>query len=201
MRIDRRERRDLGIAWLVLGVAFTLFIGGLAVLDSPRDAAILFALCLITVGVGFLGHELAHKYIATRQGRTAAFHAQHDLLVLTLLSALAGFLFAAPGAVRHVGPADERAVGLVAVAGPIANLCMLGVFAPLAIAPWSLLGTIGGIGVWINAVLAGFNMLPFGPLDGRTVWRWHRGIYALVAIPCLGIGGWAYLEVSPVALW
>jgi Zn-dependent protease len=40
-------------------------------------------------------------------------------------------------------------------------------------------------GISINFLLAGFNMIPFGPLDGRTVLDWSRGYYALVAVPSI----------------
>ncbi|MFP4627980.1 MAG: metalloprotease [Halobacteriales archaeon] len=182
-RFDRRERVDLAVAWAVLGVAFALFVGGPGVVVDPPRAAWLLGLCLVTAGVGFLGHELAHKLVAERLGRRAAFRADYQMLLVAVLTALVGVLVAAPGAVVHRGPPDERQVGLVAVAGPLVNLGLLGVFGVLAVTPWPVVAVVGTFGVWINALLAAFNLLPVGPLDGRSVWRYHRGVYLAVAVP------------------
>jgi Zn-dependent protease len=62
------------------------------------------------------------------------------------------------------------------------------------------LGTIASLGVWINAFLAGFNMIPFGPLDGATVKDWNLGVFA---VSFLVMGGLAaaivFTDVVPLA--
>ncbi|PSP31583.1 metalloprotease, partial [Halobacteriales archaeon QH_10_67_22] len=50
-----------------------------------------------------------------------------------------------------------------------------------------LAGSIGGQGLSINLLLAGFNMIPFGPLDGRKVISWSKVVYAAVALPSIGL--------------
>jgi len=40
-------------------------------------------------------------------------------------------------------------------------------------------------GLQINLLLAGFNMLPFGPLDGRKIRAWSTLVWAVVAVPSL----------------
>lgn len=192
----RAECRDLVLAWLVLGVAFTAFLGRPGIVTEPSRALALLAVCLATAGVGFVGHELAHKLVAIRLGRPAVFRAEYHLLAVTLLSGLAGLLFAAPGAVHHRGPPDRRAHGLVAVAGPVANLALLVLAAPLALAPVGPVATLGLFGVWINALLAAFNMLPLGPLDGRTVWRWHPVVYLAVALPSFAAAAVTFTTVG-----
>lgn len=190
------EIRDLLVAWLLLSVAFMLFLGRPTILLTPDVAIQLFAICAITAGVGFLVHELAHKGVAIRFGQSAMFRTEYRLLAITLLSGLAGFLFAAPGAVYHRGRPDQRVTGLVSVAGPVSNLLLLIVFFPLSFVPIGLIATIGTFGIWINAFLAAFNMLPFGPLDGRTVWEWHRGVFVLVAFLAAVALGYAFWTIG-----
>ncbi|MFB6253200.1 MAG: metalloprotease, partial [Halobacteriaceae archaeon] len=66
-------------------------------------------------------------------------------------------------------------------AGPVTNLLLAVVFVPV----WFVFPDFGGKGVGINIILAGFNMLPFGGLDGQTVLSWNKGIYVAIFIPAL----------------
>lgn len=185
-----RERRDFVIAWAALGLAFTFFlyrpIAFAAATDpSPtlvRRFAEVFALSLVTVGIGFLVHELAHKIVAVRFGQDAEFRADYGMLALAIASGLAGFLFAAPGAVHHRGYITPRENGLIALAGPAVNLALAAGFAPLALLT-GFPALAGSLGVTINLLLAAFNMLPFGPLDGRKVLAWSPLVFAVVFLP------------------
>jgi Zn-dependent protease len=194
MRFDARELRDLLIAWLVLGLAFTLFFAGGG--DAIRRSGIpveLFVISLVTAGFGFLFHELAHKVVATHFGQVARFQADYNMLVLAVLSAMVGFLFAAPGAVRHQGRITDREHGLIALAGPASNVGLTGVFAALALVPG--LDRLAGFGILVNAFLAAFNMLPIGSLDGRTVATWSWARFAVAFSACVGLLLWALRRV------
>jgi Zn-dependent protease len=188
MNVSPREGRDLLIAWLALGFAFSLlYVRGITptnlvdVLVSDRFVAE-FLLSLATVGVAFLLHELAHKVVAVNFGQHAEFRADYGMLALAVAGGLAGFLFAAPGAVHHRGHITPKEHGLIAVAGPLTNVALAGV--ALAIIPFA--PAIGQRGLFINVLLAGFNMIPFGPLDGATVLDWSPAAYAAAAVPTVG---------------
>jgi Zn-dependent protease len=186
---SRRELRDLGVAWLALGVAFTIFIdrgvAGAVVRGAvgPSTLALALGVSLATVGVAFLLHELAHKVVAVRFGQVAAFQADYGMLFLAVMSAFAGFLFAAPGAVVHRGRITARENGLIALAGPVTNLLLAAAFLPLLLVGPGIVGLVGERGLSINLLLAGFNMIPYGPLDGRKVVGWSKPVYVAVAVP------------------
>jgi Zn-dependent protease len=202
-----RETRDLVAAWLALGVAFTLFLlvtSGRSV--GPADLLDLFgtdqfltllALSLLTAGVGFLLHELAHKVVAIRFGQVAEFRADYTMLGLAIAAALVGFLFAAPGAVYHSGRITPRESAGIAVAGPLTNVVLAGLFLPVFLfADGGFLLRTGQLGVTLNAVLAGFNMIPFGPLDGRKVLRWSKIGFGLSFLLCAGVAVASVLYVG-----
>ena len=188
-----REIRDLLAAWLALGVAFTLFLDPALVQDllagsvDVAGVGAVFGVALLTVGVGFLLHELAHKVVAVRFGQVAAFRADYGMLFLAIMAGFAGFLFAAPGAVVHRGRITDRENGLISVAGPVTNLGLAALFLALAMGGPGILEVIGSQGLAINLLLAGFNMIPFGPLDGRKVLSWSLPVYLLVAVPSIGL--------------
>jgi Zn-dependent protease len=187
VNVSRRELRDLVAAWLLLGLAFALFrvpVSPTRMTDvlGSRFFANEFVLSLATVGVAFLLHELAHKVVAVRFGQDAEFRADYGMLGLAVAGGLAGFLFAAPGAVHHRGYITPKENGLIALAGPLTNVALAAAsFALLPVAP-----DIGSRGLFINVLLAGFNMIPFGPLDGATVLEWSPVAYALSAVVTVG---------------
>jgi Zn-dependent protease len=115
------------------------------------------------------------------------------MLGLAVVAALAGFLFAAPGAVYHRGRLTPRENGLIALAGPAANVALAVLFLPVALAGSGFLATVGNLGFVVNVLLAGFNMLPFGPLDGRTVLDWSRVAFVLAFVPTAGVAAFIFL--------
>ncbi len=194
MKFSGREIRDLLVAWLALGVAFTFFFARvrpsslMSFIASPEFVQAMIV-SLVTVGVGFLLHELAHKVVAVRYGQWAQFRADFGMLALAVAGGLAGFIFAAPGAVHHVGRLTEREHGHIALAGPVTNLGLAVLFAPLILV-FPLIGTRG---VEINLLLAAFNMLPIGGLDGNTVRQWSMPVYLAVLVPSVIMALWIFL--------
>ncbi len=94
----------------------------------------------------------------------------------------------------------------IAVAGVIVNLIIAALFLVLLrghFVPWHVSPYSGGIvaenlwaevaieGLFINIVLAAFNMIPFGPLDGAKVLRANPLVWAAVGLPV--IFGWLLL--------
>jgi len=196
--IKETELRDLAAAWIALSVAFALLFfrgafrpGG----GSPVELPFAIVVCAITAGVAFLLHELAHKFTAQRFGYPAAFKADYNMLLLAIFSAMVGFLFAAPGAVYHP-QTTERESGLIALAGPATNVALLAVFYPLYLFG-GVVGVVGFLGVWINAFLAGFNMIPYGPLDGKKVWRWSKPVFLGSFAICGSLAAGAFLGYLP----
>ena len=200
LQFSQREIRDLVVAWLALGVAFTLLLereivaaldlGGQLTALRPGAVAGTLLVSLLTVGVGFLLHELAHKVVAVRFGQAAAFRADYRMLGFAVVGALVGFLFAAPGAVVHRGRITAKQNGLIALAGPVTNLLLAVVFlvpyfVVLTAGTGGILADLATRGLQINLLLAGFNMLPFGPLDGRKIRAWSTLVWAVVAVPSL----------------
>lgn len=183
---SRREVWELAIAWFALTLAVTLLftdpVRSLGSLD-PSVFLRVFGVSFVTAGAGFLLHELAHKVVAQRLGYWAEFRASYDMLVIAIVSGLVGFLFAAPGAVqiRGVGLTKHDS-GVIAVAGPLTNLMLFVVFFLVSFMSGGVIGYVAGFGMFINAFLAAFNMLPFGPLDGAKVRGWSNAVFGVVFV-------------------
>lgn len=169
MRFSNEEFVDLAKAWGAISLAFAIILSG------EIGIVIAFVVAAITVGLGFLLHELAHKFVAQYYNCWAEFRADDRMLVFAVASAFLGFIFAAPGAVMIRGRISRRQNGLISAAGPVTNIVLAWLFflVPLPFAEY---------GAMINAFLALFNMIPFMGLDGQKVLAWNtRYFIALVA--------------------
>lgn len=191
LTFSRRELQDLLVAWVALGVAFAVFFaggGGRAVETLLAQGVVLpLAVSMLTAGVGFLVHELAHKVVAIYYDQIAEFRAAYGMLFLAVMSAFLGFLFAAPGAVRHRGRVTDREHGIIALAGPTVNVALAVLFLPILVVGGLLevgiVADIGGKGVAINLFLAAFNLVPIGVLDGATVKDWSGKVWVASFVP------------------
>lgn len=176
MRFSKIEKRDLLKAWLVITLAFTNINVGLSL---SVEFVIGFLMSGITVGVGFLAHELAHKYVAQRYGCFAEFRSFDQMLLISLLmSIFFRFIFVAPGAVLISGRVNKEQSGKISSAGIFTNILIALAFLFLIFLQIPIITTIAIYGVTINAWLALFNLIPFGNFDGIKVLNYNKFIYA-----------------------
>lgn len=181
---SEREIRDLIKAWVAISIAFAMVMKGFANLNFYQA----FVVAAITVGTGFLLHEMGHKIVAQRYGCFAEFRSFDKMLLLAILMSFFGFVLAAPGAVMINGPVGVRRNGKISAAGPIVNLVLALLFLWLLLMrPAGFLGIIAFYGYFINSWLALFNMIPIWNLDGAKVLRWDKTVYGIIVAIALGL--------------
>ena len=92
----------------------------------------------------------------------------------------------------------KREMLLISLAGPMTNIVLAAGFFILK------MSGLAGEGIWahavgfaisINLILAAFNMLPFGPLDGKKIFDADRRVWALVALPAILIALSVYFGI------
>ncbi|HWQ64436.1 MAG TPA: peptidase M50 [Methanospirillum sp.] len=191
-QIPQRERRDLLIAWLALSAAFTVAMIGTSRL-IPTLILEMFVISMITAGVAFIVHEMAHKFTAMRYGYWAEFQMNPTMLVVAVaVAALAKVVFAAPGATMIYGSQiSEEENGKISLAGPLSNLLLLIPFSLLLIVGINIgifeVALVGIMGIRINAMIAAFNLLPLGPLDGAKILPWNTPVYIAMVLIAFAI--------------
>ncbi|MCC6058559.1 MAG: site-2 protease family protein [Desulfurococcaceae archaeon] len=166
-----RELRDFFLSIAVLGIAFSW--------RYLIDKLYSYALAVfIAIGIGFLFHELAHRFTARRFGAYSRYRAWYLGLLLALVISIASrgsVVSAAPGDVEVYLPwYSPRADLFISLAGPLANIVIA--LISTAIYTYTRIDYIYIVG-YINTILAFFNLLPIPPLDGykairRNIFLW-----------------------------
>lgn len=203
------ELKHLGIAFLVLTFDLTIVITRFNPFANVPVGGSAFWLEAVAVGatiafLGFVAHELAHKISAQRRGFWAEFRMSPTWLVISVITSLLGFLIAAPGATVIGGMGDVRSWGRTSLAGPLLNLAAGGAFLAVAFGTWEAAGSVvlWRVFVFLGFFMgwfAAFNLIPFGPLDGRKVWRWSPGSWVSTMGVALLLVGFTYYAMSFLA--
>lgn len=191
MKFTSREKKDLVNAGLMISLAFAILLsGGFGLFFSFNlNFLIIFAIALFTAGLGFLLHELMHKYVAQNYGLFAEFKASYNMLWLAIAFSLFGFIIAAPGAVMISGNVTRERNGKISLAGPMTNIILALIFLILILVfrTEGILGYFFEFGLTINSLLAAFNMIPMMPFDGAKVIAWDKKIYFATTLFAAGL--------------
>jgi Zn-dependent protease len=185
--IDAEELLHIAVSVLTISLAFSM-----TALKAPSIIPAFFAsfpIVLVTVGTGFVLHELAHKAVAQRYGLIAVYRAWGIGLALALgmaIMTLGSFIFAAPGAVYIGGRRlSLKEDGLISAAGPMTNIILGVLFSFVALMPNPVLQVIGSVGAGVNYFLAFFNLIPIPPIDGSKIIQWNIAVWAVM----IGLAG------------
>ena len=201
---SRTEVFQIGLAYAVLSVDLLLIISQSTFLAGNGPSGLLSnrtpylaATAALAALTGFIAHEMAHKIVAERRGYWAEFRMWPVGLAISFITALTGFLWGAPGAtvVGGMSEYDRVGWGKTSLAGPLTNVAFGGVFYAAAIAAFQFHepGYIWLLFLaYINGWFATFNLIPFGPLDGRKVMRWSVPVWAvsIVVTGTMAVVGW-----------
>lgn len=179
IHFSKKEVKDLVKAWIILSIAFAIMLSGF---NDAVNFIKMFIISSLTIGIGFLFHETAHKIVAQRYGCWAEFRAFNNMLVLSLFMSLFGFLFAAPGAVMIAGFVNKEKNGRISLAGPLTNIALAIIFLAISFISGETLSALANYGYTINTWLALFNMIPFGMFDGAKVLEWDKKVYGFFVV-------------------
>src|SRR3989344_4356983 len=157
LKFSFEEKKEILKAWVAISFAFGILISKSLNLQNLFEN---FFISFITVGIGFLFHELAHKFVAQKYKYFAEFRADNKMLVIAIISSFFGVLFAAPGGVIIQGGIDKEKYGKIACAGPLMNIITAIIFLIISFSNNNLIKLIGSYGFNINSWLALFNLIP-----------------------------------------
>lgn len=169
---------------------------------SALQIPIMIAILLFSVIIHEVSHGLVAEKLgdptARRQGRITLNPLPHIDIIGSIILPIAAVILHLPllGWAKPV-PIDIRQFkdpmrdfAMTALAGPVSNLAQVMVYSlifhgSMALG-WGFLAFIGWWGIYINLLLALFNLLPIPPLDGSR----------LIAAALPQDMGWQYLSIG-----
>jgi Zn-dependent protease len=167
---------------LIIGLLILVYAFITGSLFAPVRDPIQFLAFAIAIVLGITVHEFMHAYVAHRLGDdTARLLGRLSLNPMahldpfgTLLLVLAGFGYGKPVPFNESRLRTALGVTMVAVAGPLANFALAALFAlPLRFGSADVFGDIYvqilNYVVFMNCILAIFNLIPIPPLDGSNI--------------------------------
>ena len=183
IKFSGKETVQLFISMMVLTVAFSFVFVPYPPLAHLAAVVGKLPLSFLAIITAFFCHETAHKYMGQKYGYWSEFRMfPQGLLLALFLGAFAGIVFAAPGAVQIFGRPTSEESGKIAAAGPSTNIVICILFTAIWFFSDGALASISFFIAYINAFLALFNMLPFGPLDGLKVFRWKKEVWGTLLV-------------------
>ncbi len=205
-RFSAQERKDLGISILLVSlVAISLQAGAFGVGGIPFVSGVLATLGAINSGYWwvpaatiamflavYLVHEMAHKFMAQHFGMWAEFRMTMQGYYLSAIAIVFSIPIFGTGAVFTSGAHSREEDGLVNFVGPFSNFVFASSLAMLAITvlpiisdPFYVVRFLFMMGIALNAFIGLFNMVPFQPFDGGTIYAWNKRLWALLTIALL----------------
>ncbi len=154
---------------------------------------------LLVGGVVSVLHDFGHRLVAFIFKVPSEFKFWGiGTLIMLVTSWLFGTVFAQPG--RFLIDTDEaeeivekdtdvkkrqstaRNLALITLAGPVISFVLCIAFLPLLFFG-GIAAEIGLLGFSMNLVTVVYNLMPFKPMDGNTIWHWSKLLWALLFVP------------------
>jgi len=178
LKFSRTEIFQIIISVSVLTIAFSFALAPNPPLFHLSSVLFNVPIAFLAIVTAFLFHEIAHKYMGQKYGYWSEFRMfPMGLLLALFLGLVTGFVFAAPGAVQIFGNPTGEETGKISAAGPLMNITISSIFFVLMLVSTGILSQLFYLTAYINAFLAFFNLLPFGPLDGRKILYWRKEVW------------------------
>jgi len=153
--------------------------------------------------LSFIGHELAHKFVAQHYGMWSEFRMTSMGYYLSAIAILFSVPIFGTGTVYTSGTSNTEHNAKTNLAGPLSNfviaigLVIVAIFTSTLVSQPVLFYAMYLIryGIIINSILGLFNMIPIQPFDGATVKNWKLSVWITLTIALVSMLVIGYLVI------
>ncbi len=141
--------------------------------------------------LAFIGHELAHKFVAQHYGMWSEFRMTTMGYYLSAIAILFSVPIFGTGTVHTSGTSSTEDNAKTNLAGPLSNFIMAIGLVIVTIFTYGLASQpmlyLIQYGIIINSILGLFNMIPIQPFDGATVKDWKMSVWITLTIALIAM--------------
>ncbi len=141
--------------------------------------------------LAFIGHELAHKFVAQHYGMWSEFRMTTMGYYLSAIAILFSVPIFGTGTVMTSGTTNTEHNAKTNLAGPLSNFIMAIGLVIVTIFTYGLASQpmlyLIQYGIIINSILGLFNMIPIQPFDGATVKDWKMSVWITLTIALIAM--------------
>ena len=177
----------LGQSWQEIAIAVScviLFSIAYVIADRLYMLPANIVIYIVVGGFVVTAHDVGHRIIAYIKKMDAEFQFWGlGALTMLLTSWLFSMVFAQPS--RVLIEKDERTaddIASVMLAGPAVSLLLSIAFLLLAMFGGNA-SEIGTMGFSMNMIAVIYSLMPFNPMDGKSIYEWNRTYWAILFIP------------------
>ncbi|WP_424356948.1 M50 family metallopeptidase [Methanocella sp. MCL-LM] len=176
-----------GWSWQELTIATScIILFAIAYIIADRMAMLPenIAIYIIVAGFVVIAHDVGHRIVAFLLKVDAEFQFWGlGAITMLLTSWLFSMVFAQPSRVlieKEEHNANE--IASIMLAGPAVSLFLSLAFLLLMMVGGAV-AELGALGFTMNMVTVVYSLMPFNPMDGKSIYEWNRRYWAILFIP------------------
>lgn len=142
------------------------------------------AVYILVAGFVVIAHDIGHRIVAFLLKVDAEFQFWGlGAITMLMTSWLFSMVFAQPSRVLiEKDEHNHNDIAAIMLAGPAVSLFLSLAFLFLALIGGSL-SEVGVLGFTMNMVTVVYSLMPFNPMDGKSIYEWNRRYWAILFIP------------------
>ena len=188
LTVGAAKRTKMGLTHMEIAVAIAgALLIGIASWLALRQAFALNTvfLYIVTGGVAITVHEMGHRFAAHHhEVLTEVKFWEIGTVIMFFTGWLAGNVFAQPHrtVVEEKDEEDHHIDGKISLAGPLVSICL-----GILVVPFLFVGgditKIASTLLMMTLLVALYHLMPFGPMDGKAVYRWSKVVLLATIVP------------------
>lgn len=188
IRDAKKTRFGLTHNEILVAIAGAVLIGFASLVALHEEFAInSMVLYIATGGVAITVHEMGHRFAAHHQEvQTEVKFWELGAVIMFFTGWFAGSVFAQPHRtiMEDLEEPNHPAEAKISLAGPMVSICLALVTVPFLFVGGDVT-KIASVLLMMTLLIAVYHLMPFEPMDGKTVYHWNRTILVGILVPLM----------------
>ena len=188
VRDAKKTRLGLTHNEILVAIAGAFLIGIASLVAIHEIFAInSLVLYIVTGGVAITVHEMGHRFAAHHQNvKTEVKFWELGAVIMFFTGWFSGSVFAQPHrtVMEDLEEPNHPVEAKISLAGPLVSLGLAVVTVPFLFLGGDI-AKIASVLLMMTLLVAVYHMMPFEPMDGKTVYHWDKRVLIGILVPLL----------------